>query len=121
MVRAYTDECVGSCCTARTTSWEVGRVLYKSGFFAAGVSSAITAPLAAAYATAGIFGLTRDLRSWQFRPVWIFILLSGIIFSVSGFQPVRAIVFRTVCQRYTAACGSRLSFMGYEQQKNHGR
>ncbi len=63
------------------------------GLFAAGISSAITAPLAAAYATAGIFGWSGSLKSWTFRAVWIFILLSGFIFAVRGFPPLQAILF----------------------------
>jgi manganese transport protein len=63
------------------------------GLFAAGVSSAITAPLAAAYATTGILGWQRNLKSLKFRAVWVFILLSGVIFSVLGFSPLNAIVF----------------------------
>jgi manganese transport protein len=64
-----------------------------SGLFAAGISSAITAPLAAAYATSGILGWKKDLKSWNFRSVWIIILFTGIIFSVIGLKPFEAIVF----------------------------
>jgi manganese transport protein len=63
------------------------------GLFAAGISSAITAPLAAAYATSGILGWRKDLKSVNFRSVWIFILLTGVIFSVIGLKPLEAIVF----------------------------
>jgi len=63
------------------------------GLFAAGISSAITAPLAAAYATTGILGWKRDLKSLRFRLVWIFILLVGVFFSVIGLKPLEAIVF----------------------------
>ena len=63
------------------------------GLFAAGISSAITAPLAAAYATAGIMGWEKDLKSFRFRAVWIVILLTGVLFSVSGLKPIEAIVF----------------------------
>jgi len=63
------------------------------GLFAAGISSAITAPLAAAYATSGILGWKKDLKSWRFRVVWIVILLIGLFFSISGFKPLEAIVF----------------------------
>jgi manganese transport protein len=63
------------------------------GLFAAGVSSAITAPLAAAYATTGILGWQRDLKSMRFRFIWIFILLTGVLFSSVGFSPINAIVF----------------------------
>lgn len=63
------------------------------GLFAAGISSAITAPLAAAYATMGILGWKKDLRSWRFRLVWMVILFAGLIFSLLGLQPVEAILF----------------------------
>jgi manganese transport protein len=63
------------------------------GLFAAGVSSAITAPLAAAYATTGIMGWQRDLKSLRFRLIWIFILITGVAFSAIGFSPINAIVF----------------------------
>ncbi len=66
------------------------------GLFAAGVSSAITAPLAAGYAVCGVLGWKRDLSSLRFRLVWIVILLVGLAFSVAGFSPVEAIVFAQV-------------------------
>ena len=66
------------------------------GLFAAGVSSAVTAPLAAAYAAAGILGWKKDLKGKKFRAVWIFILLIGIIFSAVGFKPIQAIVFAQI-------------------------
>ena len=52
--------------------------------------------MAAAYATAGIMGWKRDLRSARFRMVWMFILLAGVIFSMLGFRPVEAILFAQV-------------------------
>jgi manganese transport protein len=64
-----------------------------AGLFAAGISSAITAPLAAAYATTGILGWPKELKSTRFRMIWIFILLVGVTFSVIGLKPLEAIVF----------------------------
>lgn len=66
------------------------------GFFAAGISSAITAPLAAAYATSGILNWKIDMKSTKFKAVWIVILLIGIVFSAIGFKPVQAILFAQV-------------------------
>jgi len=63
------------------------------GLFAAGISSAITAPLAAAYATMGVLGWDNSLRSRRFRAVWMIILFLGMLFSLLGFKPVEAIVF----------------------------
>lgn len=69
------------------------RHVISIGLFAAGISSAITAPLAAAYATTGILGWKRDLKSWRFRMIWMFILLAGTLFSMLGFRPLEAILF----------------------------
>jgi len=61
------------------------------GLFAAGISSAITAPLAAAYTAKGIFGWDVSLTSWKFRIVWIFILAIGTLFSMLGYKPIEVI------------------------------
>jgi len=66
------------------------------GLFAAGISSAITAPLAAAYATMGILGWEKNIRSTRFRMIWIFILAVGMTFSMIGLKPIEAIVFAQV-------------------------
>ncbi len=70
--------------------------LFSIGLFAAGFTSATTAPLAGAYATAGAFGWDTDLKSTKFRSVWIIVLLIGVVFSAFGYQPVQAIVFGQV-------------------------
>lgn len=66
------------------------------GFLAAGLSSSITAPLAAAFATAGILGWSADLRGRKFRWVWIFVLITGIAFSLVGFRPIMVILFAQI-------------------------
>ncbi len=66
------------------------------GFFAAGISSSITAPLAAAFATSETLGWKDDLKGGKFRMVWIFVLLIGIVFSTLGFKPTAVILFAQV-------------------------
>lgn len=61
------------------------------GLFAAGISSAITAPLAAAYTARGIFGWKGDFKAFKFRVIWIFILLIGTLFSMLGYKPIEVI------------------------------
>ncbi len=61
-----------------------------AGLFAAGISSSLTAPLAAAYAAKGIFGWKSE-KGWAFRLTWMAVLLSGIIVSVSAYRPVAII------------------------------
>lgn len=63
------------------------------GLFAAGISSAITAPLAAAFATKGVLGWENNLHSWRFRMVWMVILLAGVVLSLLGLRPVEVILF----------------------------
>ncbi len=66
------------------------------GLFAAGITSAITAPLAAAYVAKGCFGWPGGLQSKKFRGVWIFILLLGVVFSSLGIKPIEIIKFAQV-------------------------
>ena len=63
------------------------------GLFAAGMTSAVTAPLAAAYATAGALGWESDLRSPRMRAVWSLVLLAGLSLALAGVRPVPAILF----------------------------
>lgn len=72
------------------------KILFSVGLFAAGFTSATTAPLAGAYATAGALGWDRDLSSTKFRAIWMTILLVGVAFSALGTSPVRAILFAQV-------------------------
>ena len=66
------------------------------GLFAAGITSAITAPLAAAYVARGCFGWKSGLKSNQFRAVWFLILLLGVVFSSLGIKPIEIIKFAQV-------------------------
>ncbi|MEO1253766.1 MAG: divalent metal cation transporter, partial [Bacteroidota bacterium] len=70
-------------------SW--AKYVLALGLFAAGISSAITAPLAAAYTARGIFGWDSDLRSWKFRSIWALILCIGTLFSMLGYKPIEVI------------------------------
>ena len=66
------------------------------GLFAAGITSAITAPLAAAYVANGCLGWNTELRSFKFRFVWVFILGLGVLFSTIGFKSIEIIKFAQV-------------------------
>ena len=58
-------------------------VFFGLGLFAAGLTSAITAPLAAAYAAGGALGWPPDLRSGRFRLLWGFVLATGVFCAVA--------------------------------------
>jgi len=66
------------------------------GLFAAGITSAITAPLAAAYVASGCLGWKSNLKSKKFKAVWIFILLLGVLFSSLGIKSIEIIKFAQV-------------------------
>ena len=72
------------------------KYLLSIGLFAAGITSAITAPLAASYVAAGCFNWNDDIKSEKFRRVWIIILLLGIIISSFGFKPIEIIKFAQI-------------------------
>ena len=63
------------------------------GLFASGITSSITAPLAAAYVAKSCFGWNNSLKSKQFRLVWIFILITGVFVSMIKVNPIEIIKF----------------------------
>ncbi len=66
---------------------------FAVGLFAAGLTSAVTAPLAAAYAARGTLGWGDSPADWRFRTVWAVIVVSGTVLAMTGTRPVDAIVF----------------------------
>lgn len=66
------------------------------GLFAAGITSAITAPLAAAYVANSCFGWKAGLKDKRFRMVWMFILGLGVFFLSFGIKPIEIIKFAQV-------------------------
>ena len=73
-----------------------GSYLLGFGLFAAGLSSAITAPFAAAITAQSLLGFDSaydwGYRSKRFRMVWGAVLLIGLGFGLSGVKPVPAII-----------------------------
>ncbi len=67
--------------------------LMGMGLFAAGLTSAITAPLAAALVARECFNWENSLKSKEFRFVGSLIILSGLIVSISGYKPLEIIRF----------------------------
>ena len=66
------------------------------GFLAAGLSSAITAPLAAAFATAELFGWPKEMSDYRFRGTWISVLAVGTFFALLASKPEQLIIFAQV-------------------------
>ena len=73
-----------------------GRAVLGIGLFSAGLTSAITAPLAAAITAQSLFGAKHpekwQLNSRNFKLVWLTVLLIGVSFGLAGFKPIPAII-----------------------------
>ncbi|WP_456394452.1 Nramp family divalent metal transporter [Thermococcus sp.] len=72
-------------------------VFFALGLFAAGMTSAVTAPLAGAYAIQQSLGLPRNMKDKYFRLWLMLIMLSGLGFGTmvfaTGRSPIEAIIF----------------------------
>lgn len=66
------------------------------GLFAAGLTSCITAPMAAAFVAVNCLGWNSDMKSTAFRAIWLTIISIGAIFALSGTQPIALIQFAQV-------------------------
>jgi len=90
----FSFEALADVLVRRLGPW--ARRLFAVGLWAAGVSSAITSPLAAAITARSLFGEGRtdawSDRSWRFRAVWGAVLAAGAIFGLAGLKPIPAIL-----------------------------
>jgi NRAMP (natural resistance-associated macrophage protein)-like metal ion transporter len=71
-------------------------ILFGIGFFAAGMSSAVTAPYAAAFASSGILGWKGGHESKGFKGIWMAVIATGLIVSLFDFNPLAVIIFAQV-------------------------
>ncbi len=58
---------------------QTARLFFGLGLFAAGLTSAITAPLAAAMAISGVFGWSDDPKATRFRCLWMGVMGIGLV------------------------------------------
>ncbi len=76
--------------------------LFAYGLLAAGLSSAVTAPLAAAVAARSLRPRPAaaaegpEERTWRYRSVWLLVLLTGVGFGLAEVQPIPAIILAQV-------------------------
>jgi len=66
------------------------------GLFAAGITSTITAPLAAAYVVCGCFGWSTNLDSKYFKVIWFLIIAFGVVISATSIKLISIIKFAQV-------------------------
>jgi manganese transport protein len=75
---------------------EGAKYLLSIGLFAAGITSSITAPLAAAYMVCGCFGWSTDLTSRSFRRSWAIVILFGMLLASTGLKFILIIQFAQI-------------------------
>jgi manganese transport protein len=87
---AYSYTAVGVSLADRIGAW--GTYLFGAGLFAAGATSAITAPLAASITARSLFAHHQRWRPAYFHWVWLFVLCVGLIFGLLDVRPIPAII-----------------------------
>jgi Mn2+/Fe2+ NRAMP family transporter len=75
---------------------DMARIIIGIGLFASGISSAVTAQLAAAFALSGILNSSKDLHSNSFKAIWIVVLFLGVLGSSLGYKPIAVIWFAQI-------------------------
>lgn len=90
---SFSFEALAQALAVQLGSWSIA--FFGLGLFAAGMSSSVTAPLAAAVTARSLFG--DDTESWSvrsrnFRLVWGIILGAGLLFGLLRVQPIPAII-----------------------------
>lgn len=78
--------------------------LFGLGFFAAGMSSALTAPYAAAFASSGVLGWKGGHNSKGFKGVWLGVIVAGLIIAylraAFNINPLSIIIFAQVANGF---------------------
>ncbi len=67
------------------------KAIFSIGIFAAGISSAATAPLAATYVITGVLGWSTDLKDTRFRIIATIVFAVGCFFAIVGGTPTNII------------------------------
>jgi Mn2+/Fe2+ NRAMP family transporter len=88
----FTYDGLAAALGSRLGAWSTW--FFAFGLFCAGLSSAVTAPLASAIS---VQSLATDRKTWRdnstrYRSIWIGVLLFGLVFGLSGVRPIPAII-----------------------------
>lgn len=91
----FTFAALGAALASRLGTW--AEPLFALGLFAAGFTSAVTAPMAAAITARSLYSSGPDdprwsERAWRYRAVWIVVLLIGAAFGLAEVRPIPAIL-----------------------------
>jgi Mn2+/Fe2+ NRAMP family transporter len=72
------------------------KYLIGLGLFGAGITSAVTAPLAAAYVANSCFNWNVATSHWKFKAVWMLVMGVGVLSLGSSFKPIAVIKFAQI-------------------------
>ena len=102
-----------------------GKYLLGFGLFAAGFTSTVTAPLAAAITLKSLFG-NRNPGKWEagsfnFRIGWIIVLIAGVAFSIGNVKPIPAIIMAQALNGFLLPFVSIFLFIVINNQKIVGK
>ncbi|MBQ7059235.1 MAG: Nramp family divalent metal transporter [Firmicutes bacterium] len=101
-------------------SWAT--VIFGIGLFAAGFSSAITAPLSAAFASSGILGWGEDMKKWRFKIIWVIVLGFGIVATCTlGKSPAEIILFAQAANAFLLPITGVLLLIACNDKKMMGK
>jgi Mn2+/Fe2+ NRAMP family transporter len=75
---------------------DTAQYLIGIGLFGAGITSAVTAPLAASYVASSCFNWQVGPKDWKFRAVWIFVMGVGLLSLGSSYSPIIVIQFAQI-------------------------
>lgn len=68
------------------------RYFFGFGLLAAGLTSAVTAPMAAAAGISELFGWDRKAQRLNYRMVWAVVIATGLFFNLTGISPLNIII-----------------------------
>ena len=99
--------------------------LFGLGFFAAGMSSALTAPYAAAFASSGVLGWKGGHHSKSFKGVCLGVILVGLIVSylraAFNFNPLSVIIFAQVANGFVLPVASIFLILVLNNRQKMGK
>lgn len=72
------------------------KYLIGLGLFGAGITSAVTAPLAAAYVANSCFNWNVATSHWKFKAIWMLVMGVGVLSLGSSFKPIAVIQFAQI-------------------------
>ncbi|NNE69071.1 MAG: divalent metal cation transporter [Rhodothermales bacterium] len=86
------DSIAGFAVLLEPSAGPAARYLFAAGLLAAGLTSAVTAPLAAAAGITELFGWSREDFPLRFRLIWLSVVASGLFFGLTEISPLQLIV-----------------------------